>query len=47
VQVIDPRSRSVEDFRSLAAEVLALAEGGDALATESRKHASAADAAAR
>jgi chromosome partitioning protein len=44
VQVIDPRSRSVEDFRSLAAEVLALAAGEDALSTESREHASAADA---
>jgi len=47
VQVIDPRSRSVEDFRSLAAEVLALAAGEDALSTESREHASATDATAR
>ena len=47
VQVIDPRSRSVEDFRSLAAEVLALAAGEETHATESREHASASDAGAR
>jgi len=47
VQVIDPRSRSVDDFRSLAAEVLALAAGEETHALESRKHASAADAGAR
>ena len=42
VQVVDPASRSCEDFRSLAAEVLALAAGD-----ETRQHASATDAGAR
>jgi chromosome partitioning protein len=47
VQVIDPSSRSCEDFRSLAAEVLALAAGEEARETESCTRASAADAGAR
>ncbi|MBK7643087.1 MAG: ParA family protein [Planctomycetes bacterium] len=45
VQVIDPSSRSCQDFRALAAEVLALAAGEEQ--PESRTTASAADAGTR
>jgi chromosome partitioning protein len=47
VQVIDPASRSCEDFRSLAAEVLAHVAGEEAEVAQSRQHASATDAGAR
>jgi len=47
VQVIDPASRSCEDFRSLAAEVLAMVAGEEAHESDSSPHASAADAGAR
>jgi chromosome partitioning protein len=47
VQVVDPASRSVEDFRSLAAEVIALSRGEEAQAHENVRSASAPDARGR